>query len=259
MKKIAVDRLDEVLVKQGLCSSRTQAKAFIIAGQVRLGTQKLDKAAKLIPLDSAVSIHRSMPYVGRGGLKMENFLKKSGISVPNKHLLDLGASTGGFSDCLLQAGASQLTCVDVGHGQLHYKLRKDSRVTNLEKTNLRHLNKKEIIGAPFPLVVMDLSFISLRKVLPKAWEFVDREGILISLVKPQFECHKEEADRSRGIIKSQEIRKRVVLEIKRYSEENLKGCRLIAEIPAEPTGTDGNKEFFLAWKKINSSISSQLS
>ena len=143
MEKLEKARVDEVLVLQGLCESRSQAKAFVLAGQVRLGSQKLDKAAKLIPTNAPISLERPMPYVGRGGLKMENFLRESGIPPPSCHILDLGASTGGFTDCLLQSGAKGATCIDVGHGQLHYKLRTDPRVTNFEKTNIRSLKPEE--------------------------------------------------------------------------------------------------------------------
>ena len=252
MNKTEKARVDEVLVLQGLCESRSQAKAFILAGQVRLGTEKLDKAAKIIPTNAPISLERPMPYVGRGGLKMENFLRESQIAVPSCPILDLGASTGGFTDCLLQKGASQATCIDVGHGQLHYKLRTDSRVTNFEKTNLRHLDATEFEGAPFSLVVMDLSFISLRKVLSSAWGFVKNDGILISLVKPQFECKKEEADQTRGIIRDDKIRKRVLNEIIAFAEEKLPEGKLLHKLEASPAGTDGNKEYFLAWQKLPS-------
>ena len=125
---------------------------------------------------------------------MENFLKASKISPEGLKILDLGASTGGFTDCLLQLGAEQATCVDVGHGQLHYKLRTDQRVDNYEKTNLRHLKPEDIPNSPFPInnmVVMDLSFISLRKVLPQAWEFVKPQRYTYRLIKPQFECTRQ--------------------------------------------------------------------
>ena len=183
---------------------------------------------------------------------MENFLRESQIAVPSCPILDLGASTGGFTDCLLQKGASQATCIDVGHGQLHYKLRTDSRVTNFEKTNLRHLDATQFEGAPFSLVVMDLSFISLRKVLSSAWGFVKNGGILISLVKPQFECKKEEADQTRGIIRDDKIRKRVLNEIITFAEEKLPEGKLLHKLEASPAGTDGNKEYFLAWQKLPS-------
>ena len=249
MEKLEKARVDEVLVLQGLCESRSQAKAFVLAGQVRLGSQKLDKAAKLIPTNAPISLERPMPYVGRGGLKMENFLRESGIPPPSCHILDLGASTGGFTDCLLQSGAKGATCIDVGHGQLHYKLRTDPRVTNFEKTNIRSLKPEEVQGSPFSFVVMDLSFISLRKVLSSAWNFVKSKGILVALVKPQFECRKQEADQTRGIIRDEKIRRRVVHEIIDFAQNELPMSELVENFEASPAGTDGNREFFLAWKK----------
>ena len=180
---------------------------------------------------------------------MQNFLKKAKIEVEGLDILDLGASTGGFTDCLLQKGAVSATCIDVGHGQLHYKLRTDSRVCNLEKTNLRNLEPENIKGSPFSLVVMDLSFISLTKVLHKAWEFVRRGGTLIALVKPQFECLKEEADRGRGVIKDPEIQNRTLSEIIEFSLSHLSSSSLITQQEASPRGTDGNREFFLALRK----------
>jgi len=242
-------RLDELLVRKGHCSSRNQAKAMIMAGKVRVGTEIFDKPGKTISMDTDIFLQQAMPYVGRGGLKMENFIEDSKIEIPAEPILDLGASTGGFTDYLLQSGASQATCVDVGHGQLHYKLRTDSRVCNLEKTNLRNLEPENIKGSPFSLVVMDLSFISLTKVLHKAWEFVRRGGTLIALVKPQFECLKEEADRGRGVIKDPEIQNRTLSEIIEFSLSHLSSSSLITQQEASPRGTDGNREFFLALRK----------
>ncbi|MDG1139016.1 MAG: TlyA family RNA methyltransferase [Opitutales bacterium] len=249
MKKIGKKRLDELLVLQGHCESRAQAKALILAGQIWKGTERLDKASRSLTVDAPVFVKTPLKYVGRGGLKMENFLKDSQINPSGMSVLDLGASTGGFTDCLLQMGARQAICVDVGHGQLHYKLRIDERVQNFEKVNLRHLSKEDIEGAPFPLVVMDLSFISLQKVLPQAWNFVAAEGILISLVKPQFECTREEASESKGVIRSNETHERVKKEILAFSREQLEGSSLIQEKEASPHGSDGNLEYFLAWKK----------
>ena len=144
MKKAGRKRADELVVSLGLCESRTQAQAYILAGKVRMGTERIDKSSRLLPADSILSLKQAAPFVGRGGLKMQNFLEEAKIEVGGLAILDLGASTGGFTDCLLQKGASSATCVDVGHGQLHYKLRTDSRVTNLEKTNLRHLTTKSL-------------------------------------------------------------------------------------------------------------------
>ena len=161
----------------------------------------------------------------------------------------MGASTGGFTDCLLQKGASTATCVDVGRAQLHYKLRTDPRVINFEKTNLRDLTKDKLVNFPFSIIVMDLSFISLTKVLVRAWSFLSIGGTLIALVKPQFECEKKEADRGRGIIKDEHIHQRVLKEISCFAEQKLENSDLIAQEEAIPKGTDGNTEFFLAWRK----------
>ena len=242
-------RADELLYLKNLCESRSQAKALIMAGQVRLGSERIEKASRLLPEDSELSVTLPMKYVGRGGLKMENFLKDSKIRVNGMEILDIGASTGGFTDCLLQQGAKKATCIDVGHGQLHYRLRTDQRVTNLEKTNIRHIEKNQIKDSPFPLIVMDLSFISLRKILSTVWPLLESGGTLIALVKPQFECSKKEADQGKGVIRDTSIQNRILEEIKIFGNEAMDGSELIFEIEARPSGTDGNKEFFLAWRR----------
>ena len=249
MKSIGKIRADELVLKLGLCESRTQAQACIMAGQVRLGTEKIDKASKLISKESKLILDRPQPYVGRGGLKLESFLEKHPLPIKEISILDLGASTGGFTDYLLQKGARTATCVDVGRAQLHYKLRTDPRVINFEKTNLRDLTTDKLEHFPFSIIVMDLSFISLTKVLVRAWSFLSNGGTLISLVKPQFECEKKEADRGRGIIRDELIHQRVLKEISLFAEQNLENSDLIAQEEAIPKGTDGNTEFFLAWRK----------
>ena len=249
MKRIGKIRADELVLKLGLCESRTQAQACIMAGQVRLGTEKIDKASKLISKESKLILDRPQPYVGRGGLKLESFLEKHPLPIKEISILDLGASTGGFTDYLLQKGARTATCVDVGRAQLHYKLRTDPRVINFEKTNLRDLTTDKLEHFPFSIIVMDLSFISLTKVLVRAWSFLSNGGTLISLVKPQFECEKKEADRGRGIIRDELIHQRVLKEISWFAEQNLENSDLIAQEEAIPKGTDGNTEFFLAWRK----------
>ena len=249
MKRIGKIRADELVLKLGLCESRTQAQACIMAGQVRLGTEKIDKASKLISKESKLILDRPQPYVGRGGLKLESFLEKHPLPIKEISILDLGASTGGFTDYLLQKGARTATCVDVGRAQLHYKLSTDPRVINFEKTNLRDLTTDKLEHFPFSIIVMDLSFISLTKVLVRAWSFLSNGGTLISLVKPQFECEKKEADRGRGIIRDELIHQRVLKEISLFAEQNLENSDLIAQEEAIPKGTDGNTEFFLAWRK----------
>ena len=249
-KKLKKIRADELLLKNKLCESRTQAKALIMAGQVRSGSERIDKPSRLLREDSDLSILRPLKFVGRGGLKMENFLLESNFDVKNLHILDIGASTGGFTDCLLQKGASLATCVDVGHGQLHYRLRTDPRVKNLEKTNIRELMPEDLEDSPFLFIVMDLSFISLRKALPHAWNFLANNGIICCLVKPQFECTKKEADMGKGIIRDEAIRDRILNEMKSFADENLRDSKIIFETKARPEGTDGNQEFFLSWQKV---------
>ena len=248
-KKLKRIRADELLVLNKLCESRNQAKTLIMAGQVRMGTERIDKSSRMLPQNAVLTILESLKYVGRGGLKMENFLSESGFRVKGMHILDIGASTGGFTDCLLQGGASRATCIDVGHGQLHYRLRTDHRVQNFEKTNIRQVNPSDIPGAPFFFIVADLSFISLRKVLPSAWPFLAQGGKIVTLIKPQFECQKKEADLGKGIIRDEKIHSRVLAELKLFADEELSGSKLIFETKAKPTGTDGNSEFFLAWQK----------
>jgi len=242
-------RADELLVNSQLVESRSKAQACILAGQVTCKGEKILKSSQLLPLDATLTLEHPMPYVGRGGLKMENFLKETTWNLYGVHFLDLGASTGGFTDCLLQKGAASATCVDVGRGQLHYKLRIDKRVTNIEKTNLKVLQPNDLPYPQYPLVVMDLSFISLRQVLPQAWQFVENQGHLVSLVKPQFECEKKEADFGKGVIKDTQIHQRVLQSTKDLAAQKLLGSRLIIESTAKPQGGDGNTEFFLCWEK----------
>jgi 23S rRNA (cytidine1920-2'-O)/16S rRNA (cytidine1409-2'-O)-methyltransferase len=245
-------RADELLVHSGLVESRAKAQACIMAGQVRHKGEKIQKSSQLLPSDETLTLDTPLRYVGRGGLKMENFIKDSKWMVKGLDILDLGASTGGFTDCLLQMGANSSTCVDVGRGQLHYKLRTDKRVTNLEKTNLRSLQAQDLPKHSYPLIVMDLSFISLRKVLKEAWQFLQKNGRMVALIKPQFECIKKEADLGRGIIKDNRIHLRVLDEIKCYADQNLNGSNLLIQTTAEPKGNDGNTEFFLGWERLPS-------
>jgi 23S rRNA (cytidine1920-2'-O)/16S rRNA (cytidine1409-2'-O)-methyltransferase len=173
-------RLDELLVARGLSPSRAQAKALIMSGRVRHGTERLDKPGKEYPTDLDLSIDQPPRFVSRGGDKLAAWLERFPLALNGVHLLDVGASTGGFTDCALQGGAVSATCVDVGHGQLHEKLRRDSRVTNLEKVNARHLTAGDLPRSSYDLVVMDLSFISLKSVLPAVWPFLRPGGTLVA-------------------------------------------------------------------------------
>lgn len=238
-------RLDELLVARGLAPTRAQAQALIMTGRVRLGTTRLDKPGKAYPADTAVTVDQPPRFVGRGGEKLAAYLAAFPVPLAGAHLLDVGASTGGFTDCALQAGATTATCVDVGHGQLHEKLRRDPRVTNLERLNARHLAPGALPRASYDVVVMDLSFISLRTVLPAVWPFLRTGGVLVALVKPQFEAGKAEADRAAGVIRDEAVRQRVRAEVRAFALATLPGATLHGERECPVAGADGNREFLL--------------
>jgi len=242
-------RLDELLVARGLSPTRAQAKALIMSGRVRHGTDRLDKPGKDYPDDFEVTIDQPPRFVSRGGEKLASYLEKFPVDLTGAHLLDVGASTGGFTDCALQAGAVSSTCVDVGFGQLHEKLRRDPRVTNLEKVNARHLAAGELPRASYEAIVMDLSFISLRTVLPAVWPFLSSGGLLIALVKPQFEAGKAEVSKGAGIIRDDAVRQRVLTEVREFALRELPGAAVHGEMDSPVHGADGNREFLLGLEK----------
>lgn len=253
MVKIKKQRLDELLVAHGLADSRSQAKALILAGKVLLGTERLDKPGRSLPADSELTVEAPPRFVSRGGEKLEGFLQRFSISVEGLRILDVGASTGGFTDCCLQRGASSATCVDVGRAQMHNKLIQDVRVTNLEKTNARHLQAGDLPHPAYPRIVMDLSFISLTKVLPAVWQFLEPDGCLIALVKPQFEAEKHEVDAGRGIIRDGAIHQRVLATIQNFALSELPGALHIGAMDSPIKGTDGNREFLLGLRRAAAS------
>lgn len=242
-------RLDELLAARGDVDSRSQAKGLILSGRVRLGTEVLDKPGKLLPSDAEIWIVQPPRFVGRGGEKLEKALDTFKIDCEGVHVLDIGASTGGFTDCVLQRGASSATCVDVGHSQLHGKLRADPRVTNLEKTNARYLKRDDLPRNSYDLIVIDVSFISLRLILPAVWPFLTENGYLVALVKPQFEAAKKEADRAGGVIKDVAIQERILHEIETFSRDELPGSGVIGHIDSPIRGAQGNREFLLVLRK----------
>ena len=242
-------RIDELLVAKGLATSRSQAKALVMAGRVFIGTERLDKAGKEVPADTALRVEAPPRFVGRGGEKLAGALERFQISARGCHVLDVGASTGGFTDCVLQDGALSVVCVDVGRAQLHGKLLADPRVTNLEQVNARHLKAAQLPRPDFDLVVMDLSFISLRSVLPAVWPLVRPGGHLIALVKPQFEAGKEEADRGRGVIRDPEVHRQVIEGIREFALTQLARCELVGEMDSPLLGADGNREFLLGLRR----------
>jgi 23S rRNA (cytidine1920-2'-O)/16S rRNA (cytidine1409-2'-O)-methyltransferase len=252
----AKQRLDELLVTRGLSPTRAQAKALIMSGRVRHGTDRLDKPGKDYPADFELTVDQPPRFVSRGGEKLAAFLEKFPLDLTGAHLLDVGASTGGFTDCALQAGAVSATCVDVGHGQLHEKIRRDPRVTNLEKLNARHLQPGMLPRPSYDVAVMDLSFISLKTVLPAVWPFLRTGGTLIALVKPQFEAGKTEVDKGQGIIRDDAVRLRVMTDVREFALRELAGAALLGEMECPVAGADGNREFLLGLTKAGARGSS---
>ncbi len=207
------------------------------------------KPGQLLPADASLTVAQPPPFVSRGGEKLAAFLSQFALEVTGLHALDIGASTGGFTDCLLQRGAMDVTCVEVGHGQLHAKLRADPRVTSLEKINARHLENIPLPRAVYDLVVVDVSFISLTKVLPAAWARVRPGGRLVALVKPQFEATKSEASAGRGIIRDPAIHQRILTNIQSFCLTELPGATIFGELESPLRGGDGNVEFLVGLEK----------
>ena len=236
-------RLDQVLVEQGLCPSREQAKRLVLAGEVLLDGQPASKPGQPVPADAALTIKTPPRFVSRGGLKLEGALEQFGIDVTGAVCLDVGASTGGFTDCLLQRGASRVYAFDVGTNQLVWKLRSDPRVICRENFNVRHMQPGDV-PEPIDVLVSDVSFISLTLVLPPAIEALRPGGHAVVLVKPQFELSREEVGRG-GIVREPELHQKACDRIRNFidSRSDVQWNGLI-ESPIQ--GTDGNREF-LAW------------
>lgn len=242
-------RLDELLVVRGLVESRAQAKALIMSGRVRRGTDRLDKPGKELASDIELTIDQPPRYVSRGGEKLAAALERFAIDVRGAHVLDVGASTGGFTDCVLQAGAADVVCVDVGRAQLHAKLRSDSRVTNIEKLNARFITAKDLPRSEFDAIVMDVSFISLTAVWPAVWPLLKPSGILVALVKPQFEAGKAEVDRGQGVIRDPAVQEATLARVREFAATELPGADVVGSMDSPITGADGNREFLLVVKK----------
>ncbi|MGW8320370.1 MAG: TlyA family RNA methyltransferase [Thermodesulfobacteriota bacterium] len=242
MEKVRVDRL---MVEQGLAPSRHKAQALVMGGKVRVNGVRVDKAGTLIPLDSEIEISEDLPYVSRGGLKLEAALRAFSIDPRGRRAMDIGASTGGFTDCLLKHGADEVVAVDVGYGQLDWSLRNDPRVILLEKTNIRYLNP-EASGGLCDLITIDVSFISLSLVLPKALEFLSPGGTLVALIKPQFEVGPSEVGKG-GIVREPAKHQRVVSEVCDWARGL--GLELVGTLPSPLTGAKGNREFIGVWIK----------
>jgi len=244
-------RLDELIVERGLADSRSQAKALIMTGRVLHGTERLDKPGKSYPTDIELVVEQPPRFVSRGGEKLQGFIEAFGLDLTGDHVLDVGASTGGFTDCALQAGVAAVVCVDVGRAQLHAKLQADPRVQNIEKINARFLTAADLPRAQFDTVVMDLSFISLRKVLPTVWPFVGAGGRLIALIKPQFEAGKDAVDKGQGIIRDPVLQERIRDDLVAFALTELPGATLIGWMDSPITGSDGNREFLMGLRRAD--------
>jgi len=245
-------RLDQALVERGLCESREKAKRLVLAGQVRINAQPANKPSDAVKPADILTLTAAEKYVSRGGHKLEHALVHFQLEVTGLVALDLGASTGGFTDCLLQLGVAKVFAVDVGQGQLAWKLRNDDRVVVMEKTNARHLN----IGlmptgfAPADLAVIDCSFISLKKILPPAVALLKADGKIVALIKPQFEAGKAEVDKGRGVITDAAVHERVLEELKDFTAtQNGLNWRGVTESPL--LGPAGNKEFLVLIEKAS--------
>ncbi|MAT05557.1 MAG: TlyA family rRNA (cytidine-2'-O)-methyltransferase [Acidimicrobiaceae bacterium] len=236
-------RLDAELVRRDLASSRATAQQLIDAKRVRVNGAIAEKATRQVaPGDQLVVDGPPPRFVGRGALKLDHALDEFGIDVDGLRALDAGASTGGFTDVLLQRGADHVVAVDVGHGQLHEKLVADERVTNLERTNVRHIDL-DVIDGPVDIVVGDLSFISLRLVIAPLAAVCQPGAPMVLLVKPQFEAGRSEVSRGRGVITDPDVHERVRTEVSAAFDQC--GCEVVAWTDSPITGADGNREFLV--------------
>lgn len=235
-------RLDILLVEKGLVSSRPKAKALIMAGKVLVDTQLVDKPGAMASVSSQILIRDvDLPYVSRGGLKLEAGLTAFKVSISNMVCMDVGASTGGFTDCLLQYGAKKVYAVDVGYGQLAWRLRNDPRVQVIERTNIRHM-PPERIPEPIDIVTIDTSFISLKIVVPAVRKFLKPHGKILALIKPQFEVGKGNVGKG-GVVKNADQHLEVIESLNKFFEEQGLGCGPV--VPSPIFGPKGNQEFII--------------
>ena len=245
-KPAKLARLDLALVERGLCESREKAKRAVMAGQALVNGQRAAKASDKVKPSDEVTLAATDKFVSRGGHKLEHALETFGVEAAGLRVIDLGASTGGFTDCLLQHGAATVAAVDVGQGQLAWALRNDERVHVMERTNARYLTPASFPQPfePFDLAVVDCSFISLRQILPATVDLLPPGGQVVVLVKPQFEAGKAEADKGRGVIRDPQVHRRVLDELRAFVDEK-SPLEWVAEIESPLTGPAGNIEFLV--------------
>jgi len=242
----AKERLDKLLVDRGLTSSRERARALILAGQVVVGEHAVDKAGTRVEIDAIIRVKGDdLPYVSRGGLKLAHALDVFAVEAAGRTAIDVGASTGGFTDCLLQRGASRVYAVDVGYGQLAWKLREDPRVVCMERTNIRRLTPR-ILGASPDLAVIDASFISLDKVLPPTLALLSPRAEVVALIKPQFEVGKGQVGKG-GVVRDPHQHAEVIARIREEAEAL--GCTVLGVTDSPLLGQKGNREFLIHLRK----------
>ena len=246
------DRLDKTIVERGLSATRERAQGLIAAGLVLVDGAQAEKPSQWVEDSSTIEVTgEALPYVGRGGIKMEAALRRFRINVRGAICLDVGASTGGFTDCLLQRGAVRVVAVDVGHDQMAAKLREDSRVELREGVNARYLTPDQF-DAQFDLIAVDVSFISLRLILPALVPIVRPGGHIMALIKPEFEAGRENVG-AKGIVRSARVRQQALDKVLRFSREEL-GLEVRGWIPSPIAGGSGNREFIAYMRRVESAI-----
>ena len=244
MAKPSKVRVDALLVERGLAESREKAKALVMAGTVFAGDRRIDKSGQILPADSPLTVKGAAhPWVSRGGIKLAHALEHFGLSVFGAVAVDVGASTGGFTDVLLKGGAHKVYAIDVGHGQLAWKLRQDIRVVVLERTNARYLNQ-EHVPEPIDLIVCDVSFIGLELVLPSSMNLAASTAKLVALIKPQFEVGREQVGK-KGVVRDPELHDEVCDRIREFIERQ-PGWHVLGISESPIQGPEGNREFLIA-------------
>ena len=238
-------RLDQLLVGRGLFASREQAQRAVMAGEVKIGTSIATKPSQLLEADAMIAVEPTRKYVGRGALKLESALDHFGIDAQEKVVLDIGASTGGFTDCMLHRGAAKVYAVDVGHGQLDWRIRNDPRVVVLEKLNARFLSRDHIPEL-VDICVIDVSFISLTLILPNAFDLITPSGVILALIKPQFELQRADV-RKGGVVRDPELHQKAQDKIVAFVASL--GHVVTGIVPSSIKGADGNQEFFACLQK----------
>ncbi len=242
----AKERLDRLVFERGLARSREHARALIMAGSVLVADRPVDKPGTTVPAEAEIRLRGDVsPFVSRGGQKLEKALEAFALDVAGLTVIDVGASTGGFTDCLLQRGAVRVFAVDVGYGQLAWKLRQDERVVNLEKTNIRYLQPESLAAVP-DMAVIDASFISLDKVLPATISLIRPGGTIVALIKPQFEVGRGQVGKG-GVVRDPDLHRQVIDNIRELAETLHLTVHGVVESPI--LGPKGNREFLICLEK----------